>query len=1143
VGVWDYEVDTNTLIWDDQMFNLYGITREQFTGAYEAWTAGVHPDDRQRGDEEIQMALRGEKEFDTEFRVLWPDGTVHHIRALARVQRAAAGNPVRMVGTNWDITRRRQAEESEQQARENFETLFNTIKDFIFVLDEEGLILHANGTVVRRLGYSLDELKGRSVLSVHPAERREEAKKIVLEMLEGDTDFCPVPLISRSGELIPVETRVTPGQWDGKPVLFGVSVDITKRKQAEAALSLRESYLSAIIENQSGLIWLKDAESRFLAVNKAFAISCGKQQSSDLEGLTDLDIWTTEMANKYRKDDFAVMGLRKSVIVEEQVYDKGVATWFETYKTPVLDGQGAVIGTTGYARDITPRKEMEAALSRQKTLLSNLLDSIPDIVFFKDTEGVYLGCNPLFEEFLGKPREKIIGHTDYDLLPKEVADAFRKNDRIMMAQNKARHNEEWITYPDGRRLRIDTLKAPLIASDGSVTGMLGVSRDITARKQAEEDLLQQSLLQKILMDIATTYINLPLEEVDQAIQTALKDLGEFVEADRAYIFDYDFPGGICTNTFEWCRDGIIPQLEALQAVPLAELPDWVVIHRRGDAVYYPDISALPPGGVRDILEPQQIKSLLTIPLAHGEDCLGFVGFDSVRQHHVYSEKERILLSLFAQMLTNIRLRRRNENDLIAATSLANNLADKANTFAHEKEMFLANMSHEIRTPLNAVLGHAQIMSRECEGCSTKRQSLDAIVKSGEHLLELIDDIMAVIQSDVKDVPLSPSDFDFYNLLNSVQTMSGQRLQGVVPIEIVMASGLPRFLYADQGKIRQVLLNLASNAAKFTQRGRVVLSAGISQTGAENSLLLTVDVEDSGCGIDTDDFEIVFNPFEQTGQKQNMRKGIGLGLPLARRYARALGGDVFILRSVPGQGSTFRFMFKAALSTLSAVEKIECAATVCRVAPDQQAPLILAVDDDATSLQMLASMLKGAGFVVEMADSGACALHLCREGRRFDLILLDKQMPDMDGLETMSRLRKLPDRQSTPIVIVTAGGLRDARKKLLEAGADGYVSKPVGRELLLAEIRKLIGVRYEYDQDVATQDQPVKNLSGLAQVPVEQKEMLLQAVLLGNVFEMREIVEKIATDHPGVAAGLTRLINDYDYDSLTRWLNPKTGETE
>jgi PAS domain S-box-containing protein len=1140
-GLWQWNIQTGETFFDRRWAEIVGYTLEELEPVnIQTWTSLAHSEDLKSSADFLNRHFSGESlYYECECRIRHKDGHWVWVHDRGKVvARSEDGRPLWMTGTHVDITARKTAELNERQARENFETLFNTIKDFIFVLDQEGLILYANDTTVQRLGYSLTELKGLSVLLMHPAERRDEAEKIVQAMLSGSADFCPVPLISRSGDLIPVETRVTPGRWDGEPVLFGISIDIAKRKQAEDALSLRESYLSAIIENQSGLIWLKDAESRFLAVNKAFAISCGKQQSSDLAGLTDLDIWPRELAEKYRKDDFAVMELRKPVIVEEQVYDKGLPKWFETYKMPVLDGQGVVIGTTGYARDITPRKEMEATLSRQKTLLSNLLDSIPDIVFFKDIEGVYLGCNPLFEEFLGRPREKIIGYTDYDLLPKEVADAFRKNDRVMMAQNKARHNEEWITYPDGRRILIDTLKAPLVASDGRVTGMLGVSRDITGRKQAEEALVQQSFLQKILMDIATTYINLPLEEVDQAIQTALRDLGEFVEADRAYIFDYNFNVGICANTFEWCRDGIIPQLEALQAVPLAELPDWVATHRRGDAVYYPDVAALPSGGVRDILEPQQIKSLLTIPLTHGDDCLGFVGFDSVRQHHVYSEKERILLKLFAQMLTNIQLRRQNEAALVTATSRANDMAEKAEVAAMAKSMFLANMSHEIRTPLNAVLGYAQILSRDCKKCPVGTPAAAAIAKGGEHLLQLINDVLEIVRTDASAVTLKPVDFDFYELLNNVRIMNSQSSGVQVEIELVINSGIPQFISADQCKIRQVLINLISNALSFTPHGPVRIVVSGKEAPFESLLTLTVDVIDAGCGIATDQHERIFNPFEQVDVSPQRRRGTGLGLPLSRRYARALGGDVTLLHSKPGEGSVFRFVFNAQRGINGSIQNTGEMPLVKHIAHGQAVPRILAVDDDSENLKMLRFMLGEVGFVVDVVTSGADTLKRWDDGNSFDLILMDRRMPGMDGIETIKRLKERPGGRNIPIIMVTANELADGMQELV----DGCVLKPLRREVLLMEIQRIIGVQYEFDDEPVVPKEQITAIDSddLLQVTATQRESLKLAVHSGDIRQMRAVTEDIANEHPGLAAVLRNLINHYDYDELNRLLKQNQG---
>ena len=233
IGVWDYHVPENRLIWDHWMFALYGLQEKDFSGAYQAWQNGLHPDDKLRGDEEIRQALCGEKNFDTEFRVLWPNGEVRYLKATALVLRDAEGKPLRMIGVNYDISERRKNEAALKSSEANFRTFFSSIADLLFVLDGNANMLEMNETVLRRLEYTKEELIGQSVLMIHPEARRAEAGAVVAEMLAGTRDFCPVPVLSKSGVEIQVETRVYPGIWNGQPALFGVVKDVTKIKQSE----------------------------------------------------------------------------------------------------------------------------------------------------------------------------------------------------------------------------------------------------------------------------------------------------------------------------------------------------------------------------------------------------------------------------------------------------------------------------------------------------------------------------------------------------------------------------------------------------------------------------------------------------------------------------------------------------------------------------------------------------------------------------------------------------------------------------------------------------------------------------------------------------------------------------------------------
>jgi len=250
IGIWDMNFSQNQLIWDDWMFRLYGVNPADFSGDFEFWRKCVHPDDLDSATDLVVQALHAGSNFDTEFRIVHPDGDIRYLKAHAMVTRDDHGEPLRMTGINYDITERRLAQETLQQ---------------------------------------------------------------------------------------------------------------------------RESYLSAIIENQPGLVWLKDAESRFLAVNLAFARSCGKLDAEFLIGKTDFDIWPKDLAAKYREDDSSVMAGGKPIMVEEQILHKGESRWFETFKIPVLSGKNKVLGTTGYARDITDRKRAEERILESNRQLTEAM--------------------------------------------------------------------------------------------------------------------------------------------------------------------------------------------------------------------------------------------------------------------------------------------------------------------------------------------------------------------------------------------------------------------------------------------------------------------------------------------------------------------------------------------------------------------------------------------------------------------------------------------------------------------------------------------------------------------------------------------------------------------------------------------------
>ena len=368
VGIWDYDVVNNRLVWDDQMFRLYGITRDQFSGAYQAWQAGLHPEDRQRGDEEIRLALRGEKDFNTEFRVVWPDGSQHSIRALALVQRDPSGQPVQMVGTNWDITAQKQTEAALRESEANFRTFFQSMTDMIMVGTRDGRILFTNSAVTRTLGYSPEELAALHMLELHPADKRQEAEDIFTAMFQGTRESCPLPLARKDGGLVPVETRVWFGRWNGQDCVFGIAKNLTAEQEAQQRFE-------RLFRNNPTLMALSSLPGRqFSDVNDAFLKTLGYSRG-DIIGKTAEDFalfvhpeQQAALADKLRADG-------RLANCELQVRRQDGAILDGLFSGEVISSQGRQHFLTVMV-DITDRKQAEAALRDSLAEKTTLLQEV-----------------------------------------------------------------------------------------------------------------------------------------------------------------------------------------------------------------------------------------------------------------------------------------------------------------------------------------------------------------------------------------------------------------------------------------------------------------------------------------------------------------------------------------------------------------------------------------------------------------------------------------------------------------------------------------------------------------------------------------------------------------------------------------------
>ncbi len=381
------------------------------------------------------------------------------------------------------------AREDALMQRQNLEGFFSTLKDFVFVLDTAGHIVYVNPAVHEVLGYG-EELMGQHVLAMHPPRVHAQAQAVLGAMLRHECESCPLPLLKSDGTEVMVDTRAVQGTWNGQPALLGVSRDITELHTLQTELAARNHFQRAVIDNFPFLAWLKDPEGRYLETNAPFAKVCGQPNPEAIRGKTDLDLWPADLAQAYRADDQAVLASGRSKHLEEQVETAGERRWMETYKSPVV-ASGKVIGTVGFARDISDRKHTEAALEREHSLLKALINALPDLFWLKDPDGVYLACNKRFESMYGHTEAAIVGKTDRDFVSPELADFFRANDLKAIAAGKPTSNEELLRFAnDGHEELTETIKTPVFDSQGKLLGVLGVGRDITQRVQAESERME-----------------------------------------------------------------------------------------------------------------------------------------------------------------------------------------------------------------------------------------------------------------------------------------------------------------------------------------------------------------------------------------------------------------------------------------------------------------------------------------------------------------------------------------------------------------------------------------------------------------------------------------------------------------------------
>jgi PAS domain S-box-containing protein len=1032
---------------------------------------------------------------------------------------------------------------------------------------EDGRMIDVNDSFCSILEFRNEDVIGKTSGELGIYKNNEDWEKIRREVeTNGNVRNLEIPLVTKNGSQVHGIVSTDIIMIGNEQCLLTVINDITDRKIAQTKLQEKNEELQSVFDAFPDLLFRLDSTGKIIDFKAGNTIDLFTSPS-DFINKRFLDILPPEPA-EILHNAFQLSFSGKSIQkCDYSLLLAGKLNYFEARFVPLSDGLITLI------RNTTDLQLMFDSLMESKSRVRSLLDNLPFMAWMKDVNGKYEAVNEPFTKLCSLPSDQIIGKTSREFTTNEQFLKYDENDReVIQSHQRLSREEEMIV--DGKKVIMETFITPVFDSHGQISGTTGISRDITEKKQLENEILIHHAHDVLLKDISSNFLNLSFNQTDNGIKDALEMVGKNIKADHAFILYLDQQKQTLNFAYEWFSDeSAKTDTPIFNDTPVSDVNWWIQQIKKNEYIHINDVSQL-PGFVKEsssFLELHHVKSLIIAPILIGENNLiGVIGFDTTEstiewkkdtrklivkvsdiisralehkkwrqtiessekrlqialrggnnglwdwnyqtgelyltasafemlgypaksdrihvdnwrklyfandvetadinlQRHIlgeteYYETEQRLLTASGNykwvlirgkimewaedgqplritgVNTDIDHIKKMEADLI----LAKAESERANI---AKSRFLANMSHEIRTPMNGIIGLSKLL-RKTKMEDTQTDYLDAIISSADNLLVIINDILDFSKITEGRLQLENIDLRIDKLVfNLVKSLDFTAKDKDIELKYHLDPKLKTVLLGDPVRINQILVNLLGNALKFTSEGFVEL--GVSLEKYEGNInYVHFYVKDTGIGIDKDKQESIFEIFSQEDESVSRKfGGTGLGLAISKQLVEMMGGTIS-LESERGKGAMFSFTIPLAdgnsdLQTDEIKEQNESA--------DLSHLRILVAEDHKVNQFLIKSIFKNWNVEPDIAENGIAAVEMVKKNR-YDIIFMDKQMPEMGGVEATKIIRgdlKL----DVPIIALTAAALAGSKEQALESGMNDYITKPFEAGDLLKIIKK------------------------------------------------------------------------------------------